>query len=946
MESEAVTVLVVDDSLANRQAMLQLLTPLGCQVVTVACGEEALQQILQLEIALILMDVNMPDMDGYQTATLIKSLRTTHHIPIIFLTAAYRDPAHLLQAYQAGGVDYLEKPFNDLILLSKVSFFLDLYRKDKALATEIQRNRVLLQTLQEERQRFADIIWGTGVGTWEWNVQTGETCFNERWAEIIGYTLSELQPVSIETWLAYAHPEDLQQSQAALQRHFAGESEAYECESRMRHKNGEWIWVLDRGRVIRWDQAGRPLWMSGTHFDITERKRAEMVVEQQRLELEQLKNRYQLLFANSPDAYFIMELDGGVISDCNQAAERMLRSACQKILGMRPDQLSPPRQPDGRTSLEAAAQIIQETLQQGSHRFEWVHQRSDGEAFWAEITISLIDFPERQALLVAWREITDRKQMEVKLIEAKDRAEQANRAKSEFLANMSHEIRTPMNAILGMADLLWESDLVPEQRKFVQVFRSAGENLLNIINDILDLSKIEAGQLVLERIAFDLAEEMQVVCDIMALRCHAKGLQLQHRIYPGIPSFLLGDPTRLRQIFLNLLGNAVKFTEQGAVHFAAEAVQMATAGGPVMIEFRVADTGSGIPAERLASIFDHFVQVDSSITRRYGGTGLGLAIVKRLTEAMGGRVDVASRVGQGTEFRLLIPFQEGELLAVNKQLDLRGVRILIVDDVESNRLVFRETLLPFHAEVEEAGDAPTALQRMEEALAHQRPYDVILLDVRMPGMDGFQLLNCWRAAGRPGAPILIMSSEHQDLYLQHCRQYGVQHYMIKPVRRVDLLQMIDRIRHPPLLPGEQTMAMMPCQEPVRILLADDSEDNRLLIQSYLKGYHCRLHTAENGVEALRYLENNVYDLVFMDIQMPVMDGYAATRAWRRLEQDQNRHRLPIIALTAYALAEDVVQSKQAGCDAHLTKPLKKKTLLEMVERFQPNKCTSENYRHT
>ncbi|MEO5345391.1 MAG: response regulator [Magnetococcus sp. YQC-9] len=655
--------------------------------------------------------------------------------------------------------------------------------------------------------------------------------------------------------------------------------------------------------------------------------------------LQESETNFRLMFDDAPDAYLIMDLNGGCILACNHAAERVLRGSCKQIVGLDPTVLSPAMQPDGRMTDEFVESNIQTVLRVGHHRFEHYHRRLDGEEFWAEVSISLGTYKGQKVMFVAWREIGD-------IIAAKQAAEAANVAKSLFLANMSHEIRTPMNAILGMADLLWESPLTHEQRRFVQVCRSAGENLLGIINDVLDLSKIEAGQLTLEYIPFDIVSEIHVVCDIMDVKVNAKGLQLVQHTHPDIPETLIGDPARLRQILLNLLSNAVKFTEHGTIRISAEctASPVAAKGSLVEIALRVEDTGIGIAEGHLSRIFENFVQADASITRQFGGTGLGLTIVKKLVEKMGGRIQVESLLGHGTAFTLTIPFLVSEKQATMPVPDLHGLRVLVVDDEEHNRLVFRKYLELMHAQVDEAIDGIEGLRLMEAAAASQDPYRLILLDVRMPGLHGMQLVELWRAVGNPAHAIMVLTSEHQERDLQRCKELGVLHYLIKPIRHAELIRAILGTLN--ISVEQQAMSVSRLAEieqgtrPRRVLLVEDSEENRVLIEAYLNGAAVELEIAYNGSIAIDKMSQSRYDLVLMDMRMPEMDGYTATRTWRRMEQQQGLDCLPIIALTANAFQEDISQCLEAGCDAHLAKPISRKVLLKAIRehaRPQPGR---------
>ncbi|MBF0095913.1 MAG: response regulator [Magnetococcales bacterium] len=645
-----------------------------------------------------------------------------------------------------------------------------------------------------------------------------------------------------------------------------------------------------------------------------------------RLKLQELQ--FKTALETSNDGFWTT--DGtGRITEVNEAYQRMSGFSRAELLEMRVADI------EGKESAAEVQQHMHKVVSNGHDRFETEHRRKDGSRFAAEISVSYSPIAGG-IFFVFCRDITERRRAEDALKAASLRAEAANRAKSEFLANMSHEIRTPMNAILGMADLLWESPLQADQRKFVHVCRSAGENLLGIINDVLDLSKIEAGQLTLENIPFNPAEEVSVVCNMMEQRAAAKGLQLTHELKPGVPEWLAGDPTRLRQIFLNLLSNAVKFTERGSIHFSCAVVSdSASEAAEEVILFRVEDTGIGIPAERLPLIFESFVQADNSITRRFGGTGLGLSIVKRLVEQMNGSMQVQSRLDQGTVFQVSIPFARALQGSSAQSPDLHGMRILLVDDTQENLMILRGHLEQMGGSVAVVDDGYTALQMIEQARAEGRAFHLLFLDMCMPGMNGFQLLECWHAAGHPGLPILMVTSDYGDLQLQRCRDLGMRDYLKKPIRRADLIQALQRAL---LLPSMACRVVSlengvdSVERTRQILLVDDSEDNRLLIAAYLKEERYALQMAENGVVALEKMRHSIFDLVLMDMQMPVMDGFTATRTWRAFELQQGLSRLPIVALTAYALQEDVAQTMEAGCDAHMTKPIKKRGLLELIKR--------------
>ena len=523
------------------------------------------------------------------------------------------------------------------------------------------------------------------------------------------------------------------------------------------------------------------------------------------------------------------------------------------------------------------------------------------------------------------------------LATTRDQALEASRVKSEFLASMSHEIRTPLNAIIGMAELLSETKLSDEQNRYVGIFRKSGEALLSLVNDILDLSKIEAGQLVIERIDFNLPRLVEEATDIYSLKTDEKGIELICQVVSDVPGWAKGDPGRLRQIILNLLGNAIKFTESGEIVIRVR--KAPDQDDPMLLQFSVTDTGIGIPASKLDSIFGSFNQVDSSTTRKYGGTGLGLTISKRLAEIMGGQMWVESQEGKGSEFHFTIRIEEGEFsedFVPLETTDLEGRRVLVIDDNDTNRLILRETLIPKGVVVTEAKDGPSGVNAYKAALQNDHPFDLVLSDCHMPGMDGFGVADAIKKEKGDVKTVLMLSSSNLNSDLEKAKACGIGTYLVKPVKSEELFKAVSGTLRMSLSSDNQYLNTIEQKSFIGcapILLVEDNEDNRLLINAYLKKTTFEIEEAENGQIALEKFSQGEYSLVLMDVQMPVMDGHAATREMRRWEKESGREATPIIALTAHAVKEDMDKSIQAGCNSHLTKPIKKATLLQTIDRF-------------
>ncbi len=664
-------------------------------------------------------------------------------------------------------------------------------------------------------------------------------------------------------------------------------------------------------------------------------------IKQAEIVLAEKEEKFRAIYEGSNDA--IMLLDEKGIFDCNKYTLELFGFAYkEELYKIGSADIAPLYQPDGRESVAVWLKQIQKALKAGKTSFEWVHRRKNKENFFADVQFSAFTLGGKDVLQATVRDVTERKQMEEEVFRAIEAAEEATIAKSEFLANMSHEIRTPMNAIIGMSYLALQTELTPKQKDYIEKIQSSAEALLGIINDILDFSKIEAGKLDIEVVDFNLDEELGNLANLLSIKAHQKGLELLFDYADNVPLLLRGDPLRVGQILTNLTNNAIKFTEKGEIIVKVETVKKTA--DKITLKFSVSDTGIGISEEQKKKLFSAFSQADTSTTRKYGGTGLGLAISWRLVKMMGGEIWVKSEPGKGSTFVFTATFgcsdSEERSTNVVKKLKRKKLKVLVIDDNSVAVEILTNMLASMHFTATGVASGQEGLAALLEGNTDEG-FDLAIIDWQMPDMDGLETSRrITEHFGIERKPEIIMVSAYNMAGLEDkLTDLGIKKHLTKPVTESQLLDAIVDVfavskREAQLIHPESYGAQISEQfagiRGANILLVEDNEINQQIAQEILQKAGLNVEIAGDGLQALEALDKNKYDAVFMDVQMPVMDGYETTVKIRNnpLYKD-----LPVIAMTAHAMAGDRERCLESGMDDYVTKPINPSEVLETLARW-------------
>jgi PAS domain S-box-containing protein len=797
------------------------------------------------------------------------------------------------------------------------------------LSITILGSAVITSAIATEGQRVADrILEATPDILYIYDLTTSRTVnINAKMLSVLGYPL-ELDRDS-RTLIELIHLDDRQRMVEHLRScESLSDGEVAEIEFRALHADGEWRWLARRDAPFAVDHTGKVTQILGMVRDITAHRTIEQTMHEQ-------KARLQLALNGTNDG----------IWDWNAITGEVYHSPRWKnMLGYGDDDLLDEPgiwenlvHPE---DLERVKSELQVHLEQRTPQYvsEYRIRANDGDYRWILARGQAVwDDQGRPLRMVgAHADVTDRKLVEELLREAERAAHEANAAKTDFLARMSHEMRTPMNVICGLSELLWDTELTTDQREYVRIFRSNSEVLLNLINDVLDVTKVEAGGLQLQSEPFDLNEVLETTRDLLAPVAEEKGLDLHCVLDPEAVTTLLGDRDRLQQILVNLVGNAIKFTQEGEVRVRASRDPDKSTPGALL--FEVSDTGPGIDPVQAPTIFEPFVQADSSTTRKHHGTGLGLTLARKLVELMGGQLWLESQLGEGSVFYFTVSLGVAASVPARLRTDapLPPARVLVVDDDPITRMLLVRQIQALGLQLVEGASGREALDRLAGAALSNRHYSVVILDRTLPDLDQFNIAAEIRdnlALGEPAVVLLTFHSEERDI--TEIRELGIHSMLTKPIKATRLEQALRKALIAKEPPHTKNIAReLPASQPEsrsRILVADDSETNRFLIAAYLQHEPYDLDFAEDGAVAVRKALTHPYDLILMDVQMPELDGYEATRHIRAFDKSRGRKPVPIIAITAHALATEAGRAREAGCTSYLSKPMTKAAVIREIE---------------
>ncbi len=769
-----------------------------------------------------------------------------------------------------------------------------------------------------------------GVGSWEWTVATGGLVWSDEFYRIYGQNPETFTP-TYEGFLGTVHPDDRERVKEAVGQAVRGEKR-YHVEHRIVRPDGGERYIEERGEVER-DETGVPVRMVGVGHDVTDLKKAQT-------ERERLHRLHADLAKRSPvGAYYFID-DGEGNARFTYVSPRfcallgieeraVLDNPAVAFDACHPDDIDDLVRANGE-ALRTLSPLRWEGRFMVGEEIRWIRIDSDGAPLpgggseWSGAVIDLTEWKASQEALIKAKVVAER---------ATRDAEAANKAKSDFLANMSHELRTPLNGVIGVTEILLDGELRGHQRKQLELVKTSGDTLLALVNDVLDLARIEAGRFALNIAPFNLIDLIEETGTQHAVLAHGRGLELIVSVAEGAPSFLMGDANRLRQVIVNLLGNAIKFTHTGEVSLQV-AVEEET-GHDALLHFAIRDSGIGIPKDKLATIFQRFTQGDESVTRQYGGAGLGTTIAKQFVELMGGEIWVESEVGKGTTFHFTARFarcDDIEETIPSPPEELRSLRALIVDDNETNRVVLHNIVSSWGMGYVEAASGAEAIEKIGLARQRHENIDIILMDYNMPGYDGVEAAQMIRASRQGPRPLIILLSSVVGGLEERIHEADIDGFITKPIRRSVLLNMIltrlGKESATKVTEGEKSRHI-PSDKVLSILLVEDSEVNREVARYALGQIDHTLDHAMNGADGVAMWKRKKYDLILMDIHMPVMDGLEATRLIREEEEKSGGH-TPIIALTARAMEQDRLDCIAAGMDDYIAKPIKKGDLVAKV----------------